>query len=65
MMTAGPTHSTGGSGDTSPKKPAIFLVFFVIVFALVIVGAFLMLQRRAQYRSPPRKPKRPPFPRWP
>jgi len=51
MMTAGPTHSSGGSADTSPKKSPIFLVFFVIVIALVIVGAFLMFQRRAQYQS--------------
>jgi RND family efflux transporter MFP subunit len=51
IMTAVPTHSEPGPPDTSPKKSPIFPVFFVLIAALVLVGALLMLQRRSQYQT--------------
>jgi RND family efflux transporter MFP subunit len=50
-MTAVPTHNEPGSADTSQKKSPIFTVFFIAIAALVIIGAILMLQRRAQYQT--------------
>jgi RND family efflux transporter MFP subunit len=50
-MTAVPTHTEPGSADSSPKKSPIFPVFFIAIAALVIVGGFLMFQRRAQYQT--------------
>jgi RND family efflux transporter MFP subunit len=50
-MTAVPTHTEAGSTDTSQKRSPIFAVFFIAIAALVIIGAFLMFQRRAQYQT--------------
>ena len=50
-MTAVPTHTEPGSADSSQKKSPIFPVFFIAIAALVIVGGFLMFQRRAQYQT--------------
>lgn len=50
-MTAVPTHTAPGSTDTSQKRSPIFPVFFVAIAALVIIGTFLMFQRRAQYQT--------------
>jgi RND family efflux transporter MFP subunit len=50
-MTAVPTHTEPSSVDSSQKKSPIFPVFFIAIAALVIIGAFLMFQRRAQYRT--------------
>jgi RND family efflux transporter MFP subunit len=50
-MTAVPTHTEPGSTDTSPNRSPIFPVFFIAIAALVIIGAFLMFQRRAQYQT--------------
>jgi RND family efflux transporter MFP subunit len=45
--------SPGGheSGAKTPKKGSLFLVFFVIVIVLVIVGALVMVQRRSQFQA--------------
>ena len=37
--------------ETRPQKSRIFVVFFFIVVALVVVGAFTLFQRRSQYRA--------------
>jgi len=50
-MTAVPTHSEPGSTDSSRNKSPIFPVFFIAIAALVIIGAFMMFQRRAQYQT--------------
>jgi RND family efflux transporter MFP subunit len=50
-MTAVPTHTEPGSVDSSQKKSPIFTVFFIAIAALVIIGALLMFQRRAQYQT--------------
>jgi RND family efflux transporter MFP subunit len=50
-MTAVPTHTEPSSVDSSQKKSPIFPVFFIAIAALVIIGAFLMFQRRAQYQT--------------
>jgi RND family efflux transporter MFP subunit len=50
-MTAVPTHTEPGSVDSSQKKSPIFPVFFIAIAALVIIGAFMMFQRRAQYQT--------------
>jgi RND family efflux transporter MFP subunit len=44
---------TGGEecGENTPKKSSLFLVFFGVVVALVVVGAILMLQRRSQFEA--------------
>jgi RND family efflux transporter MFP subunit len=39
------------SGENTPRKSPLFLVFFVVVIALVIIGAILMLQRRSQFEA--------------
>jgi RND family efflux transporter MFP subunit len=39
------------SGENTPKKSSLFLVFTVVVVALVIVGAIMMIQRRAQFQA--------------
>src|ERR1700757_1261658 len=39
------------SGENAPKKNSLFLVFFVVVIALVVTGAVLLLQRRVQYQA--------------
>src|SRR5580658_9286107 len=38
-------------GEKRAKKSGLFLVFFVIVIALVIVGALVMVQRRSQFQA--------------
>jgi RND family efflux transporter MFP subunit len=50
-MTAVPTHTEPGPVDSSQKKSPIFTVFFIAIAALVIIGALLMFQRRAQYQT--------------
>jgi RND family efflux transporter MFP subunit len=39
------------SGAKTPKKSSLFLVFFMIVVALVILGALMMVQRRSQFEA--------------
>ena len=39
------------SGENAPKKNSLFLVFFVVVIALVVTGAVLLLQRRTQFQA--------------
>jgi RND family efflux transporter MFP subunit len=51
IMTAVPTHTEPGSDDSSQKKSPIFTVFFIAIAVLVIIGALLMFQRRAQYQT--------------
>jgi len=34
-----------------PRRNSIFAFFFFIVIVLVVVGAFTLIQRRAQYRA--------------
>ena len=50
-MTAVPTHTESAPADTSPKKSPIFPVFFIAIAGLVILGAILLFQRRAQYQT--------------
>lgn len=50
-MTAVPTHTESAPDDTSPHKSPIFPVFFIVIAGLVILGAVLMFQRRAQYQT--------------
>ncbi len=50
-MTAVPTHTEPSPVDSSQKKSPIFPVFFIAIAALVIIGAFMMFQRRAQYQT--------------
>jgi RND family efflux transporter MFP subunit len=38
-------------GENTPKKSSLFLVFFVVAIALVVVGAIVMLQRRSQFQA--------------
>ncbi len=40
-----------GSGAREPQKSPLFMVFLVIVVALVILGALLMFQRRSQFQA--------------
>jgi RND family efflux transporter MFP subunit len=40
-----------GTGENRPKKQGLFLVFFVIVGALVILGVLVMVQRRSQFQA--------------
>src|SRR5215469_11343783 len=44
-------ETKGGEGGAKEKKSHLFTVFFVIVACLVVVGAILILQRRAQYHA--------------
>lgn len=39
------------SGEHAPRKNALFLVFFVVVIALVVTGAVLLFQRRTQFQA--------------
>ncbi len=50
-MTAVPTHTEPGSDDSLQKRSPIFTVFFIAIAVLVIIGALLMFQRRAQYQT--------------
>ena len=38
-------------GKQAPKKSRLFLVFILIVIALVVVGAFQLFQRRVEYQA--------------
>lgn len=40
-----------GNGDNALKKSKLFLVFFAIVIALVVVGGLLLIQRRSQFQA--------------
>jgi RND family efflux transporter MFP subunit len=37
--------------ETRPQKSRIFVLFFFIVVALVVVGAFTLVERRSQYQA--------------
>ena len=50
-MTDVSMHSGDGPGAPPPKKSSLFLVLFLIAIVLVVVGAFLMFQRRAEYKA--------------
>ena len=50
-MTDVSTHLDSDPGASPPKKSSLFLVLFLIVIVLVVVGAFLMFQRRAEYKT--------------
>jgi RND family efflux transporter MFP subunit len=39
------------AGENKPKKSSLFLVFFVAVASLVVIGAILMIQRRSQFQA--------------
>ena len=45
------TSSGHGPGDSSPKKSPVFLGLLLIVVVLILGGAFMMFQRRAQYQA--------------
>jgi len=38
-------------GENTTPKPPLFLVFFAIVVALVVIGGLLMVQRRSQFQA--------------
>lgn len=44
-------HSGEKPGEMAAQKSPLFLAFFVIVIALVVLGAFVMFQRRAQFQA--------------
>jgi RND family efflux transporter MFP subunit len=48
-MTTEATTSSGGGGRQ--KKSPLFVVFFTIVGCLIVLGAILIVQRRAQYKA--------------
>ena len=50
-MTDVSTHAGNDPGAPAAKKSSFFLVLTLIVIALVVVGAFLMFQRRAEYKA--------------
>ena len=50
-MTDVSTHLDSDPGASPPKKSSLFLILFLIVIVLVVVGAFLMFQRRAEYKT--------------
>ena len=50
-MTDISTHSGSDSGAPAQKQTSLFLVLFLIAIVLVIVGALLMFQRRAEYKA--------------
>jgi RND family efflux transporter MFP subunit len=39
------------SGENAPKKSSLFLVFFGVMIVLVVIGAFLLFERRSQFRA--------------
>jgi len=51
IMTAVPAHPEPAPADNAQKRSPIFPVFFIAIAALVILGALLMFQRRAQYQT--------------
>jgi RND family efflux transporter MFP subunit len=50
-MTEGSQASEYGTGGKPAKKAPVFFVFFVVVIALVVLGAMVMLQRRTQFQA--------------
>lgn len=50
-MTEAPTQHRNDPGESSQRKSSLFLVFLVVVIALVISGGFLMFQRRSEYQA--------------
>jgi RND family efflux transporter MFP subunit len=46
------SHSSGqGAGENPQKKGSFFLVFLAIVVALIVVGAFVLFERHAQFQA--------------
>ena len=45
------TRPLNDPGGRSTRKSPLFLVFLIIVVALVVAGAFLMFQRRSEYQA--------------
>ncbi len=45
------THADRDAGDRQSKKSPVFIVFFAVVVLLVIIGIFLMFQRKSQYQA--------------
>jgi len=37
--------------ESKPRRSSVFALFFFIVVVLVVIGAFTLIQRRAQYRA--------------
>lgn len=50
-MTDVSTHPGNDPGAPPQKKSSLFLVLFLIAIVLVAVGAFLMFQRRGEYKA--------------
>jgi RND family efflux transporter MFP subunit len=50
-MTEGPTQRRDEPGESPPRRSSLFLVFLVVVIALVAAGAFLMFQRHSEYQA--------------
>ncbi len=50
-MTEVSRHPGNDPGAPSPKKSSLFLVLFLIAIVLVVIGAFQMFQRRAEYKA--------------
>ena len=50
-MTEEQTSPLNDPGGRSTRKSPLFLVFLIIVVALVVAGAFLMFQRRSEYQA--------------
>jgi RND family efflux transporter MFP subunit len=50
-MSEVPTHSVGDSDNRPPKKSRVFLFFFATAVVLVLIGIFLMFQRKTQYQA--------------
>jgi RND family efflux transporter MFP subunit len=50
-MTEEQTRPLNDPGGRSTRKSPLFLVFLIIVVALVVAGAFLMFQRRSEYQA--------------
>lgn len=50
-MNEGSQADEYGTGRKLAKKGSLFVVFFVVVVALVVLGALVMLQRRTQFQA--------------
>jgi len=50
-MTDVSTHAGNDPGAPPETKSSFFLILFFIVILLVVVGAFLMFQRRSEYKA--------------
>jgi RND family efflux transporter MFP subunit len=46
-----PSHAAGDSGNRPKKKSGVFLFFFATIVVLVLIGIFLMFQRKSQYQA--------------